>query len=227
MICPHCGVGIRFEIAGSSQVYDDSPSRSQYGYDIAHGFCPQCSKLIVVLRHGHYWQANFNEPGSRELQTPDSQEIIYPHFGPPRPVEPEAPDLFRQEYIEAARVLPVSPKASAALSRRILQNVFHNECKIKAKTLADEIDNFINTTDVPSQLRDALDAVRNIGNFAAHPIKNNYSGVIVDLEPGEAEWSLDVLGALFDFVFVQPNRLQARKTSLNTKLAAAGKPPMK
>jgi hypothetical protein len=33
-----------------------------------------------------------------------------------------------------------------------------------------------------------LDAIRTIGNFAAHPIKSTSSGEIVDVEPGEAEW---------------------------------------
>ena len=49
-----------------------------------------------------------------------------------------------------------------------------------------------------------LDAVRNIGNFAAHPIKSLGSGEIMDVEPGEAEWSLDVLKELFGFYFVRP-----------------------
>ena len=47
----------------------------------------------------------------------------------------------------------------------------------------------------------AVDAIRNIGNFAAHPLKDMTTGIIANVEPGEAEWSLDVLEALFDFVY--------------------------
>ncbi len=38
-----------------------------------------------------------------------------------------------------------------------------------------------------------IDAVRVIGNFAAHPIKSKSTGEIVDVEPGEAEWNLNTL----------------------------------
>ena len=47
------------------------------------------------------------------------------------------------------------------------------------------------------------------------------------VEPGEAEWTLDVLDGLFDFYYVQPAVLAARKAALNAKLASAGKPPTK
>jgi len=55
----------------------------------------------------------------------------------------------------------------------------------------------------------AIDAIRHIGN----------TGEIMDVEPGEAEWSLDVLEALFDHYFVQPTVLAAKKAALNQKLA--------
>ena len=82
-------------------------------------------------------------------------------------------------------------------------------------------------SDVPSHLSEAIDAVRNIGNFAAHPLKDTQTGAIADVEPGEAEWLLDVLESLFEFVFVQPKRLALKKKQLNDKLAKLGKPKMK
>ncbi len=72
-----------------------------------------------------------------------------------------------------------------------------------------------------------LDAVRNIGNFAAHPLKSQSTGEIVEVEPGEAEWNLEVLEMLFDFYYVQPAHAQKRRDELKKKLADAGKPPMK
>jgi hypothetical protein len=53
------------------------------------------------------------------------------------------------------------------------------------------------------------------------------TGEIIDVEPGEAEWLLNVLEGLFDHYFVQPAILAAKKDALNKKLADAGKPPMK
>lgn len=49
----------------------------------------------------------------------------------------------------------------------------------------------------------------------------------MEVEPGEAEWLLDVLEGLFDFYFVQPANAQRKRDALNEKLKAAGKPGMK
>ena len=79
---------------------------------------------------------------------------------------------------------------------------------------------------LPSYLSEAVDAIRSIGNFAAHPLKNTNTGKIIDVEPGEAEWLLEVLELVFDFYFVQPEKLKARKDALNQKLTSAGKKPI-
>jgi hypothetical protein len=76
-------------------------------------------------------------------------------------------------------------------------------------------------------LLQAIDAVRSIGNFAAHPLKDTNTGMIVDVETGEAEWLLDVLDALFDFTFVQPKTIERKKNDLNEKLKSIGKGKIK
>jgi hypothetical protein len=52
-------------------------------------------------------------------------------------------------------------------------------------------------------------------------------GEILPVEPGEAEWSLDVLEQLFDFYYVQPALTAKKRDEMNKKLQEAGKPPMK
>ena len=47
------------------------------------------------------------------------------------------------------------------------------------------------------------------------------------VQPGESEWNLDVLEALFDFYFVQPELLKQKRAALDAKLNEAGKPKMK
>jgi hypothetical protein len=97
----------------------------------------------------------------------------------------------------------------------------------QARDSAIQIDDVIQSGSLPTHLRDAIDAIRNIGNFAAHPLKSTATGEIVDVEEGEAEWTLDVLEGLFDFFIVQPKQLAAKKAALNAKLKALGKPAMK
>ena len=80
---------------------------------------------------------------------------------------------------------------------------------------------------LPSALAQSIDAVRVTGNFAAHPIKSKNTGQVVPVEPHEAEWNLDVLESLFDFYFVLPARIQAKRDALNKKTGDAGKPPVR
>jgi Domain of unknown function (DUF4145) len=152
--------------------------------------------------------------------------LVFPK-GSARPVPSEVPAQYAGDFKEACLVLPDSPKASAALSRRCLQAVLRDKAKTKAKDLADQIQEVIDSGKCPSYLTESLDGIRNYGNFAAHPLKSTASGQILDVEPGEAEWSLDTLEAAFDFYFVQPAVTQRKRDALNNKLKAAGKPPMK
>jgi len=143
-----------------------------------------------------------------------------------RPVPAEVSEPYRQDYIEACRVLDDSAKASAALSRRNLQAVLRDQAGTKSKDLFDQIEEVVNSGRVPSHIAEDLHAVRNIGNFAAHTTKSTTTGAIVDVEAGEAEWNLDVLDLLFDFYFVQPAVSAKRKAELNKKLKDAGKPQL-
>jgi len=67
-------------------------------------------------------------------------------------------------------------------------------------------------------LTESIDAIRKIGNFAAHPMKSKSTGEIVDVEPGEAEWLVDVMYSLLELTFVQPVILENRKKDLDAKL---------
>lgn len=152
---------------------------------------------------------------------------MYPRSVSREPVDPAVPQEFAADYLEACEVLDISPKASAALSRRIMQHILRECAKVKEPTLDKEIQKVLDGNMVPSHLAESLDAVRTVGNFAAHPIKSTSSGEVVDVEPGEAEWNLDTVEALFDFYFVQPARTAAKRAALNQKLKDAGKPALK
>lgn len=144
------------------------------------------------------------------------------------PVPAEVPLSISQDYRESAQVLSLSPKASAALSRRCLQNVLHAN-GYRDRNLFREIELLINENDprkaIPESLRTTIDGVRHFGNFSAHPINDTNSLQIIDVEPHEAEWCLDILDELFQHFYVRPAQAAARKAALDAKLAAAGKPP--
>ena len=153
--------------------------------------------------------------------------MVWPRGITRSPVPIEVPPEIAQDYREASLVLGDSPKASAALSRRCLQNLLRQAAGIKPGDLSNEIQQILDSGKLPTALADNIDAIRNIGNFAAHPNKSKSTGEVVQVEPDEAEWNLDVLESLFDYYLVQPARAKAKKEALNKKLADAGKPPIK
>lgn len=98
---------------------------------------------------------------------------------------------------------------------------------MKPGNLADEIQQVIDAKVLPPYLSENIDAIRNTGNFAAHPMKSTNSGEVLDVEPGEAEWNLEVVESLLDFYIVQPQLARQRRDALNAKLKEAGKPELK
>jgi hypothetical protein len=156
--------------------------------------------------------------------------LLHPQGANRGPIPPEVPANIAGDYIEACNALPISPKASAALARRCLQNILRAH-GYKDRDLSKEIDQLLNEKDaskaIPSTLRVTVDGIRNFGNFSAHPITDTTTLQIIDVEPHEAEWCLEILEEMFDHFYVKPAQAAARKAALDAKLKAAGKPSSK
>lgn len=213
MKCPHCLTAYH-EHQKSSELGYDRDGRWEVQFEV----CPSCKRIIVIL-------VRYVTKGVTIV--PVQSILCYPKAPNRSPLSQEIPDEYAKDYNEASLVLADSPKASAALSRRCLQKLLREKAGVKPMNLADEIQHVLSDGKLPSIMLESLDAIRNIGNFAAHPIKSTQSGEIFDVEPGEAEWNLDVLESLFDYFFVQPTILKNKKDALNAKLKEAGKPEMK
>jgi Domain of unknown function (DUF4145) len=171
-------------------------------------------------------------PGDKQLTIEICQQsrrewrLIYPN-GPNRgPVPPEVPKAIATDYVEACVVLPFSTKASAALSRRCLQAIL-NAHGFKGRDLAKQIDKLLKAGVLPMHIHKNVDVIRGFGNFSAHPITDKTTLQIVDVEPHEAEWCLEILEALFDHFYVAPEAGKKKKAALDVKLKAAGKPKSK
>jgi len=201
---------------------DKDYTNSRLGKEIVLGLCPECGNLIVLLKIGKYqW---IDDKG--EITEIQQQIMVYP-LNSCRLLDAEIPEEYLRLYNEADLVLPFSPKASAALSRRLLQQLLRDKFNIDKHDLSKQIDEFLNIPSLPSPISGAVDAIRTVGNFAAHPLKNTNTGEIVEVEEGEADWILEVLALLLDYAFVQPAKLQNNQDRLNQKLAGLGKGPLK
>ena len=222
MKCPHCLVEVN---PSFQEIFLNTDSEGAWSVFFMQ--CPNsiCMKYIVDLAKGVV-AMNQGFPMNK-LGKITNRFTVRPFSSSRPPVPTEVGPQFADDYKEACLIFTFSPKASAALSRRCLQNILREKANIKKGDLSNEIQEVIDSGRLPSHLSESIDAVRNIGNFAAHPIKSKSSGEIVEVESGEAEWLLDVLEALFDFYFVQPAIIKAKRDALNQKLSDSGKPNMK
>lgn len=215
--CPHCRVAVFFDSPKALREGISSPFPvyliTKSGGDkvlVYSSQCPNCKKPIVI--------AEIESEGTTV------HRLVHP-FNVFRTVPPEVPKQIAEDFKEAVAVLPISEKASAALSRRCLQNLLTDRGYKKKRDLNDQIDDALK--DLPTRIAENLDAIRQIGNFAAHPMKHKVTGLIVDVKTEEASWTLDVLEGLFEYYYVQPKREEKKRKKLEEKLKNLGKPPLK
>jgi hypothetical protein len=221
MICGHCRVAFRHDETAQTFANDQ-----HHSWSMSTTICPECghasfriysAEIIDLLERGGGTSQGLGVP---------QLVIAYPMANSRPPCPPEVPSQLSRDYEQACRVLFISPEASAALSRRCLQGVLRDK-GYPQKDLVAQIQAALDSRTLPTQIGEVLDAVRNIGNFAAHPTKSQSTGEIMEVEPGEAEWNLEVLEALFDFYYVLEAANRRRMDALNARLADAGKPPLK
>jgi hypothetical protein len=153
------------------------------------------------------------------------EEAFYPRCVAGK-VEPEVPDQRRKESLEAGAVLPTSPRASAALNRRLLQQVLREALGVRPSDHAKEIDALIKLPNVPPYLAQAIDAVGNLSNMGTRPVKDTDTGEATEADPG-AERLFEAVESLFGFASVQPKGLRKGKARLSQKLQAISKPSTK
>lgn len=211
MRCPHCTVEIFPSSQWSRAVSDgtDEPADKMVVNDV----CPSCGRWFIELQSG------YDIPVAGEIDwVITARTVLWPRTSSRPPIPAEVPDPLRSVAVEAGLILADSPRASAALSRRCLQQVLREESKAPPSDLFHEIEWAIANAGLPSHAKEGLHDLREIGNMAAHPNMSTATGEYLEVEPGEAEWTLDVLDALFDHYFVGPARTAARRAALDAKL---------
>jgi Domain of unknown function (DUF4145) len=223
MRCPHCSIAI-------SPVFNTGPmghgaaamfyrGADSENHRVAAASCPECKEVFLL-----HTDLSFEDGPERGTATSkESREfLLWPRVSSRAPVPADVPEEYASLAREAGLILTDSPRASAALSRRCLQQLLRNKAGAPPSDLYHEIEWAIQNAGLPTHASECLHDLREIGNMAAHQNKSTATGDYVEVEPGEAEWTLETLDALFDHYFVGPARTAARKAALAAKL---GKTP--
>jgi len=228
--CPYCGT--TFSIDGVNANHSPLNFESYRGM-FAHGGsdrvegekeftfsahrCPKCKGQIVWLNELSPRPEGLEQYAERTIT---QVSLLYPKFAT-KSSPPDTPADIARSVQEAWAVLELSPKASAALSRRCLQDIIRRQEGMGERRLVEEIRRLLVTNKLPKSLAEDLDAIRVVGNFASHPVKDTNTGEIVEVEPHEAEWTFEVLEELVRFYYEREPMSKARREALRLKAEAA------
>lgn len=189
IICPYCHVYAQFDWS-VQQKLNSKPKE----YRLIVAKCNSCHLDSV-------WFQNLQ---SKEeiLMFPD-----YPS-GLDAPSS-DMPNNIQQIYIEAAKVLKDSPRASAALSRLAIDKLTK---KFSNKHSLDNRIGDLVSKGLPAKLQQAFDIVRIVGNNAVHPGE-------IDLTDNQemAKSLLNLLNIITDNLITQPNQINKFYNSLPEK----------
>ena len=129
------------------------------------------------------------------------------------------PEPILENYKQACRIRDLSPNASATMSRRCLQGMIRNFCKITKLTLAKEIGHLKELLDggngplgVSHDTMDAIDHTRQLGNIGAHMEED--INLILDVEPTEAQALIGLIELLFEEWYVAKHERESKLKKL-------------
>ncbi len=182
--CPYCGIPLSTKNDLRTSFIKDGINCDPRAVEdhlivrylhIREFLCPECGKRTVIIDgHGEQYEK------VHTTVLPDSLAKQFPDYIP-------AP--IRQDYEEAYKILNLSPKASATLSRRCLQGMIHDFWDIKERNLNCEI-TALKDKVTPSEWK-VIDSLRKLGNIGAHMEKD--INTIVEIDESEAEQLLRLI----------------------------------
>ena len=216
--CPYCGFG---QVV--SQERSDKASRRleidgeagglplTIGWNAVVCTNDECRKLSLGVYIGSISQ---NHASGKAVFNPRNSWRLLPASSA-RPQPDCVPEALRGNYYEACAIRDLSPKASATLSRRCLQGMIRDFCKIAKGTLDAEIKALRAAVDegrapagVTPESVDAIDHVRSLGNIGAHFEKD--VDLIIEIDPDEAQALIDLVETLFAEWYVERKQRQDR-----------------
>ena len=173
---------IAFRYSESLETFEQTPD----AIAVEFALCPACNrhsiKIVGVGSEVKGIETNFS---------PSSLAIKFPDY---------IPQSIRVDYEEACKIVNLSPKASATLSRRCLQGMIRDYWEVSGKkNLFEEINAIHDKID--PQVKQVLTGVRQLGNIGAHMEKD--INLIVDIDPNESSQLIKLIEYLMEQWYIK------------------------
>lgn len=217
-ICPHCGVtAILKESDFSISEFELESGKESFLYSVKGITCPNpdCKLASITLEVAKF----LFSAGVKFAAKPRIIQVIpsenrsraknYPSY---------IPHPILEDYQEACAIVDLSPKASATLARRALQGMIRDFWGIKEDNLNKAIKALQDK--VSSDVWEAIDGIRTIGNIGAHMEKD--INIIVEVNPDEAGLLIEMIEMFLEDWYIAKHDREQRIAKMR-ELAAEKK----
>jgi len=161
--CPHCDAWAGMTWYGAAQPF---PGRNKSrGYRFATCQAGDCERTSIWV--GDFHRASKEADGKGNPQRLTDAVMVWPRQKEGPDPNADLTEDIRKDFEEAREVLPVSPRAAAALLRLGLQKVMR-QLGQPGKNINDDIAALVDAG-LPVTIQRAADIVRVIGNDSVHP----------------------------------------------------------
>jgi hypothetical protein len=127
MECPDCLVAIAPDFYPNPLLPKVSDKHGK-NCMVYSAVCPVCEGRIIYNKFVDRLAFSRPDPlSTKEFEKVQDTSLLFPKRKKPRQFSSDVPPRYVKDYEEASAVLDVSPKASAALSRRLLQRLLEDQ----------------------------------------------------------------------------------------------------
>jgi hypothetical protein len=215
--CPSCGYP--YKVVDKTNFTSAIHKRDTFGI-FSHIYkCTniECNKIEAFVEAGfddRLTTPNFQSQSFLFKEIVFSQRIFpQDSGGKPEFRVAEVPEAVFQDYDEACKIVQISPRASATLARRCIQNMIRIRFGINGTSLENEIKALQRIKEpVRQEIIDALHHARNLGNIGAHPSKE--VKIVIDISEEEAGQIISAIEVVLDDWFLEPARRDQRIKAL-------------
>ena len=165
---------------------------------IQASICVHCFRPVVVMNDEKV-EVTAGEVDGNLSDSGNRFQALYPPGIGTEPLHAGVPEPTAGDFQAAAAVGDISPGASGVLCRRIVQRLLKACPDIRGQHLGVQIKEF-REAGAPPRVVDLLEAVKNLGNYGAHPDDALGS----DLDRAEAEELLHAVRELILFFHPEP-----------------------
>lgn len=196
--CPYCDVTATQSWYGNNCVYS-----AQELYDVeTDEVCLRFSGQYITDEIISEWLFSKCE-SCKQIAVWHKDEMVHPFSCPVDEPNPDMPGVVRDRYIEASKVVGLSPVSAAALLRLALQLLLKEVLQEDSTGSVYEDIKLLKDRPIDSSLVKALDIIRISGNESVHP-----GTVNLNENKDDAFYLFDLLNMICDQFFTQPRKMQ-------------------